>query len=236
MVNLAIVEDEDYYVEQITKYIDRYQQERGTEFKITRFRDGDEIVEQYRGEFDIILMDIQMQFMDGMAAAEKIREVDKEVIIMFITNMTQYAVRGYQVDALDYMVKPIEYFSFSQKLERALERMKKRDDYFISISVKDGIQKINISELYYIESSGHTLIYRTEKGAYESRGVMKDVESAMIPHGFFRSNKGYLVNMKYVDGIRENCCVIAGELLPISRAKKKQFMEELTNYMSGVMK
>ena len=236
MITIAIVEDEEAYAKQLTEYIEKYQQESGKRFRIIRFQDGDEIVEKYTGEYDIILMDIQMQFMDGMAAAEKIREIDKEVIIMFITNMTQYAVRGYQVDALDYMVKPIEYFSFSQKLERALERMKKRDDHFISISVKDGIQKINISELYYIESSGHTLIYRTAKGAYESRGVMKDVESVMLPYGFFRSNKGYLVNMKYVDGIRENCCVIAGEMLPISRAKRKQFMEELTNYMSGVIK
>ena len=66
-------------------------------------------MENYSGDFDIILMDIQMKYMDGMTAAEQIRKLDSEVIIMFITNMTQYAIRGYEVDALDYVVKPVEY-------------------------------------------------------------------------------------------------------------------------------
>ena len=71
-------------------------------------------------------MDIQMRFMDGMTAAEKIRTLDHEVIIMFITNMIQYAVRGYEVDAMDYVVKPVEYFAFSQKLDKAIGRMKRQ--------------------------------------------------------------------------------------------------------------
>ena len=68
-----------------------------------------------------------MQFMDGMTAAEKIRQMDQKVIIMFITNMIQYAVRGYEVDAMDYVVKPVEYFSFSQKLDKAIGRIRSYD-------------------------------------------------------------------------------------------------------------
>ena len=125
MVNLAIVEDEDSYAAQLTEYIERYQRESGNSFKITRFKDGDEIANGYKGEFDVILMDIEMKFMDGMTAAEEIRRLDQDVVIMFITNMTNYAIRGYQVDALDYVLKPVSYFAFSQKLERALTRIRK---------------------------------------------------------------------------------------------------------------
>ena len=85
-----------------------------------------------------------MQFIDGMTAAEKIREMDKSVVIMFITNMTSYAVKGYEVDALDYMVKPVEYFSFSQKMSRAIGRIKKREEQYLLVSVEAGVQKINI--------------------------------------------------------------------------------------------
>ena len=154
MIHIAIVEDEESYVRQLLEYIERFQQEHFQEIKTSIFRDGDEILEKYSADYDIILMDIQMQFVDGMTAAEKIREMDKSVILMFITNMTSYAVKGYEVDALDYMVKPVEYFSFSQKLSRAMSRVKRKEERYILVPVETGVQKINIEELYYIESFG----------------------------------------------------------------------------------
>ena len=101
MITIAIVEDEEAYAKQLTEYIEKYQRESGKSIRVIRFSDGDEIVEKYTGEYDIILMDIQMKFMDGMSAAEAIRKQDTKVVIMFITNMIQYAVRGYEVDAMD---------------------------------------------------------------------------------------------------------------------------------------
>ena len=120
MIQLAIVEDEDSYAKQLSEFAQKYQKESGQYFKITRFRDGDEITNGYKGQFDIILMDIEMKLMDGMTAAEEIRKLDQDVVIMFITNMANYAIRGYQVDALDYVLKPVSYFAFSQKLGRAI--------------------------------------------------------------------------------------------------------------------
>ena len=135
MINIAIVEDEKLYVSQFKEYISRYEKESGNRINVSVFPDGAEIVENYSGDFDIILMDIQMKYMDGMTAAEQIRKLDSEVIIMFITNMTQYAIRGYEVDALDYVVKPVEYFSFSQKLDRAIGRLQNKKKVFVSIPV-----------------------------------------------------------------------------------------------------
>ena len=157
MINLAIVEDEDSYAEQLTEFVSRYQQESGNLFKITRFRDGDEITNGYRSQFDIILMDIEMKLVDGMTAAEEIRKLDQNVVIMFITNMTSYAIRGYQVDALDYVLKPVSYFAFSQKLDRALGRVKKEESNIISIEMSSGVKKLDIDNIFYIESQGHNL-------------------------------------------------------------------------------
>ena len=120
MITIAIVEDEEAYAKQLTEYIEKYQRESGKSIRVIRFSDGDEIVEKYTGEYDIILMDIQMKFMDGMSAAEAIRKQDTKVVIMFITNMTNYAIRGYEVDAMDYVLKPVSYFAFSKKLDRAM--------------------------------------------------------------------------------------------------------------------
>lgn len=94
MIRIAIVEDEEYYVKQLTGYLEEYQKSESVEFDITVYRDGDAITAEYKAQFDIILMDIQMKFVDGMTAAEEIRKIDSEVVIIFITNMTQYAIRG----------------------------------------------------------------------------------------------------------------------------------------------
>lgn len=232
MVRIAIVEDEQIYVQQLETYIQQYEKERKTQIKTTVFSDGADITEKYCGGFDIILMDIQMKFMDGMTAAEKIRSMDHEVVIMFITNMTQYAIRGYEVDALDYVVKPVEYFAFSQKLDKAIGRIKKKENTYISISTLDGMKKIGVSDIYYIESQGHNALFQTVKGTVISRAALKEIEDSLGQFGFYRCGKGYLVNMKQVEGVSAGCCTINGTQIPISRVKKKEFMDLMLYYMN----
>ena len=99
MINIAIVDDEPGYVEQLKQYFERYIDESGESIKLSFFSDGDGILHKYRSQYDIILMDVEMKFVDGMSAAEEIRKVDSEVVIIFITNMPQYAIRGYAVEA-----------------------------------------------------------------------------------------------------------------------------------------
>mgnify|MGYP002627306980 CR=1 FL=1 len=234
MIKLAIVEDEDSYAAQLTEFVDQYQKESGNYFKITRFRDGDEITNGYRGQFDIILMDIEMKLMDGMSAAEEIRKLDQDVVIMFITNMTNYAIRGYQVDALDYVLKPVSYFAFSQKLGRAITKIKKPGSKIISIEMSSGIKKLDIDNIFYIESEGHSLNFYTTGGDFSIRAKLGDFEEQLSDYNFFRSNKGYLVNLKYVDGVENGCCIIAGKQLLISRARKNDFMSALTDYMAAI--
>ena len=233
MIELAIVEDEKEYIKQLLQFVDQYQREYGEAIRVTCFYDGDEIVNGYDGSFDIILMDIQMKFMDGMSAAEEIRKVDQKVIIMFITNRIDYAIRGYDVDALDYIVKPVSYFSFAKKLRRAISRAANHSDEMVVINITQGMLRIKTSDLYYVESEGHNIIYHTAKGEFKVRDKMKNVEELLVPYGFFRSNKGYLVNLCHVDGVLDGCCLVHGQKLLISRARKNEFMTALTEYIGA---
>lgn len=231
MIRIAIVEDEDCYVNELTKYLEQYQQESGEEFEITFYRDGDGITAKYNAQFDIILMDIQMRFVDGMTAAEEIRKQDSEVVIIFITNMTQYAIRGYEVDALDYILKPVSYFVFSQKLGKAIARIKKRGgSKYITIPVKGGVLRLELSDIYYIESVGHNLVYHTASGEYLSSGTMKMAEEQLGDFNFSRGNKCYLINLKHVEGIKEKCAIVKGQPLQLSRPRLNAFMQDLTKY------
>lgn len=236
MIKIAIVEDEHAYAMQLQEYLHQYEKENGEVFEISLFSDGDEIVNKYKPVYDIILMDVEMKFMDGMSAAEEIRKVDTEVVIMFITNMPQYAIRGYAVDALDYVLKPVSYFAFSQRLNRAISRMKKRETKMIAISIKGGTVRLNVTNVTYIESQGHTLIFHTVNGIYETSGTMKELEKELSELNFYRGNKGYLINLAHVESVKDGCAVVRGEQLLLSRARKKEFMEALTRYWGEVIK
>ena len=234
MIRVAIVEDDETYAEQLTAYLTQYGEEHKKGFEIEHFRDGDTIVNGYRARYDIILMDIQMKFMDGMSAAEEIRKLDSEVIIIFVTNMKQYAIRGYAVEALDYIVKPISYFAFSQRMFRAIERLEHKQTRVLILNIKSGVVRVETSDIYYMECQRHMLIYHTARGRYELSGTMKDAEEQLKEDHFFRANKGYLVNLAHVDSIRDDCAVVKNEMLAISRPRKKEFLEALTNYWTEV--
>ncbi len=236
MIRIAIVEDETLYAEQLKSYLKRYEEEQGQTFSIRIFSDGDEIVHKYRSDFDIILMDVEMKFMDGMTAAEEIRRVDTEVVIIFITNMAQYAIRGYAVDALDYVLKPVSYFAFSERLKRAIERMRRRESKCIMVNIKGGTVRLNIANIFYVDSEGHTLILHTILGNYETTGTMREMEEKLRDMNFCRGNKGYLINLQHVDGVQDGCALVRGEKLLLSRAKRKEFMEALTEYWGEVVK
>lgn len=154
VIRIAIVEDDEKYIVTLKKYLEQYKEETGQEIEITVYHDGDEIAAFYRAQFDIILMDIEMKFIDGMTAAEEIRKKDTKVSIIFITNAPQYAIRGYEVGALDYILKPVPYFTFSQKLSRAVAKMEKRSRKWITIPVKGGAMRMDLSDVYYYRKRG----------------------------------------------------------------------------------
>ena len=195
-VKIAVVEDEDACADQLTAYIEQFGREKRLQVPVARFRDGDEIAEHYRGGFDIILMDIQMEFMDGMTAAMKIRESDRDVVIMFITNAPQYAIEGYQVQAVDYILKPISWFAFSESLSRALAGKRSRQREYITIALRNGRTKLDVDRICYVEVLDHRLIYNTLDGTYTTKGTISDAEAQLNPARFFRCNRCYLVNLK----------------------------------------
>ncbi len=232
MIEIALVEDEDIYIDTIKEFVNKYCEERSEEIHLSIFHDGMEFLDEYNGTFDIVFLDIMMKFLDGMTTAEKIRQIDKEIIIFFITNSTQYAIRGYAVDAMDYILKPVSYFSFSQKLDKAISRIKQNENQFITLVYKNMIKKIQVSEIYYIESQGHLQTFYTKNGNFTIRDKIENIEEKLNGMHFFRSNKGCLVNMNHVQGVEDSCCLINGNRLIISRNKKKAFMDELTQYLS----
>ncbi len=236
MVRIALVEDDDSSRRQLMEYLDRFARESGERFSVSAFTDGAEIAEGYTAGFDIILMDIAMSFMDGMSAAGAIRQLDDEVVIIFITNMPQYAMEGYSVGALDYVLKPVSYFAFSQRIQRALGRMRKRAEKYISLPFKGGMRKLAVSHIAYVEVRDHDLTYHAGGEALPAKGTLSEAQALLKSDCFFRCNKCYLVNLEYVDRVDNTCILVGGDRIQVSRARKKALLDALNNYINEVSK
>ena len=233
MIKIVIVEDEAAVRDQLTDYVRRYTRQYGTEFEVTCFTDGDEILENYRPAFDIIFLDVEMKRLNGMETAQRIRELDDDVLLIFITNMAQYAIKGYSVGALDYVLKPVPYFAFSQQLQKALGQLEKRERHYLAVAMDGGMRRLDAAEIYYLESEGHKVHFYTEKEDFMVPGTLKNYEEKLVGRAFARCNSGYLVNLAQVSGVQQDMVQVGPYALQISRPRRKAFMAELADYIGG---
>ena len=233
MIRIAMVEDEAAVREQLQGYIQRYTRQYGTEFAMTEFSDGMEILDAYRPVYDIVLLDVEMKHLDGMETARRIRELDRDVVLLFITNMAQYAIKGYAVGALDYLLKPVPYFAFSQQLQKAEEKLRRRARHYLAVPVEGGLRRLDTAQIYYMESEGHRVHFYTEEGEFSAPGALKTFEEKLADLPFARCNSGYLVNLAQVKSVQQGLAQVGPYELQVSRPKRKSFLAALADYIGG---
>ena len=196
--------------------------------------DGTEALRLAREEApDLILMDVVLPGLDGFGAAEKIRAVDADAVLVFVTNMAQYAIKGYEVDALDYVLKPVPYFAFSQQLRKVEEQLRRRVRHYLALPVEGGLRRLDSSLIYYLESEGHRVHFYTEEGDFAAAGTLKAFEEKLAERPFARCNSGYLVNLAQVKGVQQGMVQVGPYELQLSRPRRKAFLAALADHIGG---
>lgn len=233
MYRIAVVDDDREFSAKLREYLEQYAKENDETFEIEVFYDGAEILKDYTPRYELILLDIEMPAVNGMEAAQKIREMDESVVLMFITNMAQYAIHGYSVGALDFVMKPISYYPFSMKIKRALKRVQKKEIPTILLTTSDGVKRLKVSQIYYVEIQGHMLHYYTEEGEFVMRGTLSSVEKTLPSSLFVKCNHWYLVNLMHVTEVRKNTTVVGNFELEVSRRNRAGFLKALAEHMGG---
>lgn len=233
MIQVAIVEDDASARAKIRECLDYVSAENQIVFDIHEFSSGFSFIGQYEPEYDIVFMDIDMPGMNGMDAARAFRRMDTNVVLIFVTNMAQYAISGYEVDALDFVLKPINKYSFALKVKRAVARTTKHTDDYITIKTDGGIHRERIAAVKYLEMDGHYVIYHTTSGNYAEYSTLKDAEAKINRPYFVRCNRSFLVNLRHVKSLQKDVIIVDGDELAISRPQRKAFLEALAEYMGG---
>ncbi len=228
VIHVAIVEDEEIHQQALREHLLRYAGENDVTFDIRVFANPILLLENYRPVYDLIFLDIQMPDLNGMETARKLRAVDQNVLLIFVTSLAEYAIEGYEVAAVDYILKPVQYFSFAMRLTRAIWRISAETGEALTVANTEGTARIKLRDLLYVEINGHTLTYHTHEGTVSGTGTLSALEEKLRGKRFARCNSCYLVNLAYVASVRGYQLLLKdGTELQISQPKKKSFMQAL---------
>lgn len=232
MLKIAVVDRHDEDAKLLKNILDQYQQQQKQSMIVECFSNGKIFAANYKPSYDIAFIDMDAQ-MEGFEAAKQIFSLDKELCIIFTAQQAQYAIRGYEVNALDYVLKPVTYPVIADKMDKAQRLLRGKCKSEIVLTRENGAVRLAVDDIYYIEVLSHDLIYHTPYGSYKVRGKMKDAEEQLRPYGFSRCNNGYLVHLLYVMKIENDTVQVAEQRLPVSRGRKKGFLEDFLSYLGG---
>ena len=204
MIRIALVEDEADVRAQLQGYVQRHTRQYGTEFAVTEFADGMELLDDYRPVYDILFLDVEMKHLDGMETARR-----------------------------DYVLKPVPYFAFSQQLRKAEEQLRRRARHYLALPVEGGMRRLDSSLIYYLESEGHRVHFYTEEGDFVAAGTLKAFEEKLAERPFARCNSGYLVNLAQVKSVQQGMVQVGPYELQVSRPRRKAFLAALADHIGG---
>lgn len=232
-MNIAIVEDDNTAATVISGFIDRYSKENSVELYAKRYETADKFLEDTESRYSVVLFDVKMPGTSGMDAAFEFRKRDKTASVLFITSMTQMAQKGYEVDAVGYLIKPVGYYDFSLKLKKALEVYTFNEKRNVTITIPGGLCRISMNKLIYVEIVNHRLRYHLVDDVIEMSGALSRAEEELANYGMLRCNSCYLVNPEFIRSVKGNDLWIGNEVLRISRPKRQKFLEQLAEWYAG---
>lgn len=234
MYRILIVEDNRQNAETLEGYVARYAKEHGVGLSCSRIASAIEFAAEEHPA-DLIFMDIQLPGVNGLEASELLRVYDESTPIIFVTNLAQYAVSAYKVDALDFIVKPVRYHDFCMSMGRALKRMKRNAGRTITVQAKDGLHVVDITDIAYVDVLDHSLSVHLGNGtSLTSRSTLGTLEEELGSTQFTRASKSCIVNMGHIKRICKDTLELTdGTAVYLSRSRRKPALAAIAEYLGG---
>ena len=234
-ISIAWVEDSPETKDLAISFLRRYESEKRVSFDAHFFVSAEDFLSHYENQYQAVFMDVLLGEgkLDGMSAAAKLREIDDEVPLLFVTNMAKLVYKGYEVKAFDYILKPVTYPQFVMKMDRLMHEIVKGKAKNVIIITRSGMAVIDVNKLVYIEVVSHKITYHSLNGVLEVNDTLKNCLKTFAPYHFMQCNKCYLINPAFVKRIENYNLYIGDEVLLISHPRKKEFTEQFMDYVLG---
>lgn len=198
---------------------------------IRQFYSGRELLRSSE-TFDIIFLDIIMDGLDGMRTARLVREKAYDKLLVFISASRDFVFDAYDVEAFQYLLKPIEDKKLKKVLQKAVRKTEERSQAFIIVNRDRQKKKLFLDDIYYFEIRGRMIDVHGTGGIFSYYGQIGLLERELQGKGFFRCHKSYLVNLKYVDVYnRQELALDHGERIAIAKRRYEAFCVEILKYM-----
>jgi DNA-binding LytR/AlgR family response regulator len=229
-MRIAICDDEREFITGFSRIVDKLY--RSLDMTIDEFADGTQLLKSFsERRYDIVFLDIEMPKIDGITLARKLRELSEDVYIVFLTGHIEYAVKGYEVNALRYLTKPVTDDDIHRVFEYVIK--KQNSARFIWIKNKETERRVPLNEILYIDADGQNIVINTANASYSIRGNLNDYEASLKNDGFFRTHRSYLVSMSKIMCIEGKNAILAGGCkVPIARAKESEFREAFMSFIN----
>ncbi len=231
MMSIAVCDDEIIECSNIAKRIRKILEEMQIPCIIRQFGSGPELL-QAEESFDLIFLDIIMDGLNGMETAQIFRKKTLDKLLVFISSSRQYVFDAYDVEAFQYLVKPVEDKKLKSVLEKAVHKTEKNSQEFILVSKEREKKKVFLQDIYYFEIRGRKIeIHEKDRifTYYEQIGILED---SLREKGFFRCHKSYLINLRYASAYnRQEVIMENGDKVSIAKRRYEGFCNEFLKYM-----
>lgn len=230
--NIVICDDEQVESEKLQRYLQNLEAEQGDRFSLQIFSSGEQLLEHFPANADILLMDIGMNGISGMETVRQLRKQDINVCVIFITSLTQYAIEGYSVHAFGFLTKPFSYSHFRRAMEEALAALESTRSNILALPVENGIQYIDFSQVCYVEVYGRIICVNQTNGlSLECRMSLSNLEKSLNSKQFFRCHNNFLVNFAHVVQIESRKLTMKnGRVIPVSKHRYQELLLAIGRY------
>ena len=234
MIRIAICDDEKHMSDHIRAFVYDFFRKKNREIQLRTFSSGEELL-SYDGQIDILFLDIQMKGMDGIETARKLRASKFRGFLIFITVLKEMVFHSFEVQAYDYLVKPVEEKQFEKTMERLYTSMQNASED--SLLVQKGYEGriIREEEIVFCEIIDRKIYLNLTSGEvvdYYER--IENLETKLGSH-FFRCHRSYLINLKHLKGYKNGtACMDNGKEVPVSRLRSKEFSSVVLQYMKNM--
>ena len=238
-MNIAICEDNIEELNIINEYIEQWPKNNNIKVKIDKYQSSESFLFEWTdyNKYDIVFFDIKMKKVSGIELSNLVREKNKVVDIVFVTGMIEYALHGYKVSAMQYLLKPIKQDDIYSCLNKVLERIDSTDESskFMIIKTPKKSMKLNYDEIYYFEMFSPNIVIHTIKEEIALRKKISEIEKELKSSSFIRCHRSYIVNLKYVKSISKKTIILENEVnIPLSRNKYKEVNDYFINYLCKI--